>query len=131
MYDRVPAAPNPSCPAPDRRAQRQRAPAPCHGRHGCQETAEPGFRGGGLGFTMAKFVLAGRADCPYYAKAELLADYLQKNLPDFRIHKITQHPHVWEVSLYNTCPCTVDILILINSSYQSQNIIYALSPNTQ
>lgn len=59
MYDRVPAAPNPSCPAPDRRAQLQRAPAPCHGRHGCQETAEPGFRGGGLGFTMAKFVLAG------------------------------------------------------------------------
>ncbi|XP_073074340.1 putative malate dehydrogenase 1B isoform X6 [Manis javanica] len=103
MYDRVPAAPNPSCPAPDRRAQRQRAPAPCHGRQGCQETAEPGFRGGGLGFTMAKFVLAGRADCPYYAKAELLADYLQKNLPDFRIHKITQHPHVWEEWLKDLC----------------------------
>lgn len=46
--------------------------------------------------------LLGRADCPFYAKAELLADYLQKNLPDFRVHKITQHPHVWEVrSLYN------------------------------
>ncbi|KAL8183608.1 UNVERIFIED_CONTAM: hypothetical protein K2H54_047072, partial [Gekko kuhli] len=45
---------------------------------------------------MAKFVLAGRADCPYYAKAELLADYLQKNLPNFRIHKITQHPDNWE-----------------------------------
>ncbi|XP_077010975.1 putative malate dehydrogenase 1B isoform X2 [Tamandua tetradactyla] len=52
---------------------------------------------------MAKFVLAGRADCPYYAKAELLADYLQKNLPNFRIHKITQHPDVWEEWLKNVC----------------------------
>ncbi|VFV31131.1 malate dehydrogenase 1b [Lynx pardinus] len=52
---------------------------------------------------MAKFVLAGRADCPYYAKAELLADYLQKNLPNFRIHKITQHPHVWEEWLEDLC----------------------------
>ncbi|XP_025748491.1 putative malate dehydrogenase 1B isoform X1 [Callorhinus ursinus] len=52
---------------------------------------------------MAKFVLAGRADCPYYAKAELLADYLQKNLPDFRVHKITQHPHVWEEWLKDLC----------------------------
>ncbi|XP_004458219.2 putative malate dehydrogenase 1B isoform X2 [Dasypus novemcinctus] len=52
---------------------------------------------------MAKFVLAGRANCPYYAKAELLADYLQKNLPNFRIHKITQHPDVWEEWLKNVC----------------------------
>ncbi|XP_057601922.1 putative malate dehydrogenase 1B isoform X2 [Hippopotamus amphibius kiboko] len=52
---------------------------------------------------MAKFVLAGRADCPYYAKAELVADYLQKNLPDFRIHKITQHPDVWEEWLKDLC----------------------------
>ncbi|XP_072834373.2 putative malate dehydrogenase 1B isoform X1 [Pogona vitticeps] len=47
---------------------------------------------------MAKFVLAGRADCPYYAKAELVADSLEKNLPNFRIHKITQHPDNWETS---------------------------------
>ncbi|XP_004378362.1 putative malate dehydrogenase 1B [Trichechus manatus latirostris] len=52
---------------------------------------------------MAKFVLAGRADCPYYAKAELLADYLQKNLPNFRIHKITQHPDIWEEWLKDVC----------------------------
>uniref|UniRef100_H0XGL1 Putative malate dehydrogenase 1B n=1 Tax=Otolemur garnettii TaxID=30611 RepID=H0XGL1_OTOGA len=52
---------------------------------------------------MAKFVIAGKADCPYYAKAELLADYLQKNLPDFKIHKITQHPEVWEEWLKNVC----------------------------
>ncbi|KAM4024661.1 putative malate dehydrogenase 1B isoform 2-T2 [Anomaloglossus baeobatrachus] len=52
---------------------------------------------------MAKFVLAGRADCPYYAKAELLADYLQKNLPNFRIHKITQHPDNWEAWLADLC----------------------------
>ncbi|XP_006862081.1 PREDICTED: putative malate dehydrogenase 1B [Chrysochloris asiatica] len=52
---------------------------------------------------MAKFVLAGKADCPYYAKVELLADYLQQNLPDFRIHKITQHPEVWEEWLKDVC----------------------------
>ncbi|XP_074824118.1 putative malate dehydrogenase 1B isoform X5 [Natator depressus] len=45
---------------------------------------------------MAKFVLAGKADCPYFVKAELLADYLQINLPNFKIHKITQHPDKWE-----------------------------------
>ncbi|XP_063284825.1 putative malate dehydrogenase 1B [Pelobates fuscus] len=52
---------------------------------------------------MAKFVLAGKADCPYYAKAELLADYLQKNLPYFRVHKITQHPDDWEQWLAELC----------------------------
>nr|XP_048315156.1 putative malate dehydrogenase 1B isoform X1 [Myodes glareolus] len=52
---------------------------------------------------MAKFVIAGKANCPYYAKAELLADYLQKNLPDFRIFKITQHPDVWEEWLEDIC----------------------------
>ncbi|XP_058042357.1 putative malate dehydrogenase 1B isoform X1 [Ahaetulla prasina] len=52
---------------------------------------------------MAKFVLAGRADCPYYAKAELLADYLLKNLPNFRIHKIVQHPDNWEKWLQEIC----------------------------
>nr|XP_056717186.1 putative malate dehydrogenase 1B [Euleptes europaea] len=52
---------------------------------------------------MAKFVLAGKADCPYYAKAELLADYLQTNLPHFRVHKITQHPDNWEKWLQEIC----------------------------
>lgn len=42
-------------------------------------------------------VFTGKADCPYYAKAELLADCLQTNLPNFRVHKITQHPNEWEV----------------------------------
>lgn len=42
-------------------------------------------------------MFTGKANCPYYAKAELLADYLQTNLPDFRVHKITQHPDKWEV----------------------------------
>ncbi|XP_073398016.1 putative malate dehydrogenase 1B isoform X4 [Dendrobates tinctorius] len=48
-------------------------------------------------------LLTGRADCPYYAKAEVLADYLQKNLPNFRIHKITQHPDTWEEWLADLC----------------------------
>ncbi|CAF5126652.1 unnamed protein product, partial [Rotaria sp. Silwood1] len=36
---------------------------------------------------MAKFVIAGKANCPHYAKAELLGDYLQRNLPNFTIDK--------------------------------------------
>ncbi|KAM9454924.1 putative malate dehydrogenase 1B [Clarias gariepinus] len=52
---------------------------------------------------MAKFVLAGKADCPYYAKAELLADLLQRILPDFRIHKICVLPEAWESWLQDTC----------------------------
>ncbi|XP_053546882.1 putative malate dehydrogenase 1B [Bombina bombina] len=52
---------------------------------------------------MARFVLSGRADCPYYAKAELLADYLQKNLPYFRVHKVLHHPDTWEPWLNDLC----------------------------
>ncbi|XP_021256435.1 putative malate dehydrogenase 1B isoform X3 [Numida meleagris] len=52
---------------------------------------------------MAKLVLAGRADCPQYAKAELLADYLQANLPDVRVHKVVQHPGRWEQWLRDVC----------------------------
>ncbi|XP_039926019.1 putative malate dehydrogenase 1B isoform X1 [Hirundo rustica] len=48
-------------------------------------------------------VFAGKANCPYYAKAELLADYLQTNLPNFRVHKITQHPDKWEQWLHDIC----------------------------
>ncbi|KFO18337.1 Putative malate dehydrogenase 1B, partial [Fukomys damarensis] len=47
--------------------------------------------------------LLGKADCPYYAKAELLADYLQKNLPDFQIFKIIHHPDLWEEWLKDVC----------------------------
>ncbi|XP_048391127.1 putative malate dehydrogenase 1B isoform X2 [Stegostoma tigrinum] len=52
---------------------------------------------------MAKFVVAGKANCPYYAKAELLADYLQKNLPDFRVFKIVQSPDDWQPWLQALC----------------------------
>lgn len=51
------------------------------------------------------WTLLGKANCPYYAKAELLADYLQKNLPDFRVFKITQHPDVWEVRTFTIIKC--------------------------
>ncbi|NWV41241.1 MDH dehydrogenase, partial [Grantiella picta] len=51
--------------------------------------------------TVAMFT--GRANCPYYAKAELLADYLQTNLPNFKVHKITQHPDEWEQWLHDIC----------------------------
>ncbi|XP_019472589.1 putative malate dehydrogenase 1B isoform X2 [Meleagris gallopavo] len=51
---------------------------------------------------MAKLVLAGRAGCPQYARAELLADYLQANLPDFSVHKVVQHPDTWEW-LHDVC----------------------------
>ncbi|KAG5833970.1 hypothetical protein ANANG_G00281600 [Anguilla anguilla] len=52
---------------------------------------------------MAKFVLAGKADCPYFAKAEILADFLQRNLPNFSVHKIRKHPKDWQCWLENTC----------------------------
>ncbi|XP_041821734.1 putative malate dehydrogenase 1B [Chelmon rostratus] len=52
---------------------------------------------------MAKFVLAGKTDCPLYAKAELLADCLQRCLPNFRIHKISVHPDEWREWLEATC----------------------------
>uniref|UniRef100_A0A674HZM6 Putative malate dehydrogenase 1B n=1 Tax=Terrapene triunguis TaxID=2587831 RepID=A0A674HZM6_9SAUR len=48
-------------------------------------------------------LFSGKADCPHFAKAELLADYLQINLPNFKIHKITQHPDKWEKWLHDIC----------------------------
>lgn len=39
---------------------------------------------------MAKFVIAGRADCPRFARAEMLADQLAASLPHFRVHKVSQ-----------------------------------------
>ncbi|NWW69917.1 MDHC protein, partial [Climacteris rufus] len=48
-------------------------------------------------------IFTGKANCPYYAKAELLADQLQANLPNFRVHKITQHPDKWEQWLHDIC----------------------------
>ncbi|XP_034468155.1 putative malate dehydrogenase 1B [Hippoglossus hippoglossus] len=52
---------------------------------------------------MAKFVLAGQTDCPYYAKAELLADALHRCLPNFSIHKISILPDDWKEWLDATC----------------------------
>ena len=34
---------------------------------------------------MAQYVLAGTAGCPKYARAEILADDLSINLPDFKV----------------------------------------------
>ncbi|CAF1572469.1 unnamed protein product [Rotaria sp. Silwood1] len=45
---------------------------------------------------MAKFVIAGKANCPHYAKAELLGDYLQRNLPNFTIHKWSIEAKNWD-----------------------------------
>ncbi|CAF3656228.1 unnamed protein product [Rotaria sp. Silwood1] len=45
---------------------------------------------------MAKFVIAGKANCPHYAKAELLGDYLQRNLPNFTIHKWSIEAKDWD-----------------------------------
>lgn len=52
---------------------------------------------------MAKYVIAGKANCPFYAKAELLGDELALNLPDFKIHKIVKQPEEWEEWLKTTC----------------------------
>ncbi|XP_019897925.2 putative malate dehydrogenase 1B isoform X2 [Esox lucius] len=52
---------------------------------------------------MAQFVLAGKANCPYFAKAEFLADLLQRSLPKFNIHKICMHPNEWQVNYLIKC----------------------------
>ncbi|KAK2856833.1 hypothetical protein Q5P01_005568 [Channa striata] len=52
---------------------------------------------------MAKFVVAGKTDCPYYAKVELLADALQQSLPNFKTRKISIPPDEWQEWLENTC----------------------------
>ncbi|XP_041459024.1 putative malate dehydrogenase 1B isoform X1 [Lytechinus variegatus] len=52
---------------------------------------------------MAKFVIAGRANCPYYAKVELLADELKATLQDFSVHKIVKQPAEWEDWLQQQC----------------------------
>ncbi|XP_062906080.1 putative malate dehydrogenase 1B [Mobula hypostoma] len=52
---------------------------------------------------MAKFVVAGRATCPYFAKCELMADHLSQSLPDFKVHKIIKHPEDWRPWLESIC----------------------------
>ncbi|GCB67603.1 hypothetical protein scyTo_0008088 [Scyliorhinus torazame] len=52
---------------------------------------------------MAKFVVAGKANCPHYAKTELVADFLGKNVPDFQVHKIVQAPEDWQKWLQELC----------------------------
>lgn len=52
---------------------------------------------------MAKYVIAGKSDCPFYAKAELLADELQSRLKDFKVHKIVIQPEEWQGWVSQTC----------------------------
>ncbi|XP_051867009.1 putative malate dehydrogenase 1B [Pristis pectinata] len=59
---------------------------------------------------MAKFVVAGfvsivagRANCPYFAKCEIVADHLLQSLPDFKVHKIVKHPEDWQPWLQSLC----------------------------
>ena len=43
---------------------------------------------------MAQYVLAGTAGCPKYARAEILADDLSINLPDFNVSYSYLHHEV-------------------------------------
>ena len=52
---------------------------------------------------MAKFVIAGVAGCPDYAKVELLADDLATNLPNFSVHKIVKSQEEWGEWLKEQC----------------------------
>lgn len=52
---------------------------------------------------MAKYVIAGKTDCPFYAKAEMLGDELQKTLRNFKLWKIPVSPEKWTEWLKNTC----------------------------
>lgn len=38
----------------------------------------------------------GRADCPRFAKAELLGDSLHHSLPNFKVHKVVKRPEEWD-----------------------------------
>eukprot|EP00795_Rhopilema_esculentum_P014451 gene14451-5513_t len=52
---------------------------------------------------MAKYVVAGKSDCPFFAKAELIADELQTKLVDFKVHKIVLQPQEWNQWVEKTC----------------------------
>ena len=52
---------------------------------------------------MAKIVIAGEADCPLYAKVEVLADIMATNLPHFHLHKIVKLPSEWSAWLDEIC----------------------------
>jgi hypothetical protein len=45
------------------------------------------------------FKYKGRCNCPYYAKAELVADQLARNLPNFTVCKISKNVNEWEVRI--------------------------------
>ncbi|KAJ3147663.1 putative malate dehydrogenase 1B [Geranomyces michiganensis] len=44
---------------------------------------------------MAHFIIAGRANDPEYARAEMLAHHLHANLPAFHITLVPKHPTSW------------------------------------
>ncbi|KAL8616452.1 hypothetical protein ACOMHN_041055 [Nucella lapillus] len=52
---------------------------------------------------MAKVVIAGCSDCPYFSRVELLGDRLVRNLPSFQLHKIIKTPEEWQTWLKETC----------------------------
>jgi len=52
---------------------------------------------------MAKYVIAGTSNCPFYARAELLADELALKLPSFSVHKIVINPSDWQSWVTKTC----------------------------
>lgn len=52
---------------------------------------------------MAKYVIAGASNCPFYARAELLADELALKLPSFSVHKIVINPSDWQTWVNSTC----------------------------
>lgn len=56
-----------------------------------------------LSVKMAKFVVAGKSGCPFFARAELLADELELKLPNFNIHKIILNPSEWDKWVSATC----------------------------
>lgn len=50
-------------------------------------------------FYFYHFFSLGRCNCPYFAKAELVADQLARNLPNFSVCKISKNTDEWDVSL--------------------------------
>lgn len=62
--------------------------------------------------------MTGKSNCPYYAKAELLADKLASSVDAFNVHKIVKTPSEWEVNLMSMKNYCLLSIALIKPSAQ-------------
>jgi hypothetical protein len=58
---------------------------------------------GGFRWRMSYLVLAGKADCAQFARAEFMLEYLGENLPQFRADVSAIDPKEWAERLTDIC----------------------------